>query len=450
MKAIVVELKNDFAVVLSEDGCISTVKDKKYKVGQSIQLNKTGAHLYQLHKKICVFAASAAAASILLATGTWAYASPYAYVSLDVNPSIEYTVNRFDRVLRIKAMNEDGKELLNGTDFVNKSISAAFSSTIEQLTNAGYLNDEAENGIVIATSSENEEKAEELAADLKEIAVKYVNKDGNGTEIEAFRVDSSLVNEAKELGVTPGKLNLIEKLIDVADSSDSVNVEEWLEKSVKEIKKATKAYKAIGEKEQPSAKANNTYTEDENSSSETTVEEDNTSKNHNPNDSRADNNHSGNSDKKVDSRNQNHAERKEPKVKKQENTPDNSDEHNDRASQVDDINSVNDASLNNSSSNHSSTRNSSMGNINNNSMNDNDKSPDNDDASAQEITEILPTVTCEPSADSGAADGERIDKADDKSKDSKVSEIKNNDPQSADTGNADGGSEKNDHKNSDK
>lgn len=49
------------------------------------------------------------------------------------------------------------------------------------------------------------------------------------------------VAEARELGVTPGKLNLVEKLQASATDIEDINVEEWLTKSVKEIMKETKA-----------------------------------------------------------------------------------------------------------------------------------------------------------------------------------------------------------------
>ena len=47
------------------------------------------------------------------------------------------------------------------------------------------------------------------------------------------------VEVARELGVTPGKLNLVEKLISSSDGSESINLEEWLDKPVKDIMKAT-------------------------------------------------------------------------------------------------------------------------------------------------------------------------------------------------------------------
>ncbi len=129
MKAVVVEIKNNYAAVLSDNGCISKVKNKNYVIGQVIYIRSEKS----FSKKMVTIAASAAALFVL-GTGTWAYAAPYSYVSLDVNPSIEFTVNRFDRVIRVKAVNDDGEELLkniNLNDLKNETIKNALSTNIE-------------------------------------------------------------------------------------------------------------------------------------------------------------------------------------------------------------------------------------------------------------------------------------------------------------------------------
>ena len=54
------------------------------------------------------------------------------------------------------------------------------------------------------------------------------------------------VNLAKELGITPGKLNLIQKLQDAAKGYDDIEIEDWLDKSVQEIQEAIKSYKKMG------------------------------------------------------------------------------------------------------------------------------------------------------------------------------------------------------------
>lgn len=48
---------------------------------------------------------------VLLFGGRWLYFTPTIKISIDVNPSIELNINRFDKVISVGAFNEDGKEL---------------------------------------------------------------------------------------------------------------------------------------------------------------------------------------------------------------------------------------------------------------------------------------------------------------------------------------------------
>lgn len=47
----------------------------------------------------------------LLAGGYWFYFIPTASISIDINPSVELGINRFDKVVSVHAYNHDGQEL---------------------------------------------------------------------------------------------------------------------------------------------------------------------------------------------------------------------------------------------------------------------------------------------------------------------------------------------------
>ncbi|WP_097015637.1 anti-sigma factor domain-containing protein [Anaerocolumna aminovalerica] len=268
MKAIIVEIKNGLAAVLSDDGNIIKVKNRNYEIGQVITMKKQKIHITG---KLAVTAASAAVLFLASGIGIWAYTSPYSYVSLDVNPSIEYTVNCFDLVIDVKAVNDDGEELLgqiNLNNLNNKTIHAAIAATINEIADSGYFDETAygpatdlsdskktvnsdnstadENphitgGIIITASSKNEKKTEKLIHKLEGTAKDTVEGTGDEVEIEAISVGYDRVKRAKEFGVTPGKLNLVEKLQASAEDPESIDIEEWLNKPVKDIMKAIKA-----------------------------------------------------------------------------------------------------------------------------------------------------------------------------------------------------------------
>lgn len=238
MKAVVVEVKNGHVVALSENGVFKTVKNRNYVVGEVLIMKENNSK--KISMKFIITMASAIAIIVLGSVGAYAYYTPVSYVSLDVNPSVEYSVNRFDRVLKAKGVNEDGKQLIEDLNLNGKSIDEAISQTVDTLIDNGYITDDGTGEIVIAASNDDLEKSEELASELKDTAAEEIAEQGKTANIEAMTVGKQRVDEAKELGVTPGKLNLVEKLKKSSTTPDEIDIQEWLNKPVKEIQTAIK------------------------------------------------------------------------------------------------------------------------------------------------------------------------------------------------------------------
>ncbi|MDF2948192.1 MAG: hypothetical protein K0R07_202 [Sedimentibacter sp.] len=266
MKGIVLETNDKKAAVLFDNGSVSKIKNNQYEIGQVINMN---------NKFNFMAKAGSIAAALVITTATgYAYTTPSTYVSLDVNPSIEYKLNAFDRVISVVAVNEDGEKIVNDLDVNNEKIQKAILKTVEKLKAEGILTDEDYSGIVIAVSNKSEEKSEKLSDEIK----KELNEDDNDEEdsvddetdvnededknvneveededeensdieISVEAVGRERVEEARKLNVTPGKLNLVQKLIASTDEFDDIDEEqlnELLNLSVKEINKMTQAFK---------------------------------------------------------------------------------------------------------------------------------------------------------------------------------------------------------------
>jgi len=268
MKSVVVEIKAGYAAVLSEDGCISKIKNKNYIIGQVIEMKSS--KFKNINKLVMC---SALTAMIAIAGGItlWAYKTPYSYVSLDVNPSIEYSLNRFDKVISITAVNDDGQEILNKLELdklENENIEDAVAETVNQISKDGYFDNSIDNdidgGIIIATSGEYLDKSDKLAEKLQKSLENEIEEIGKDIKLETISVGLERVQKAKELGVTPGKLNLVEKLQNSSADPESIIVEEWLNKPVKDI------MRAIKENRKAKVEQNETSDEDETTEESTT------------------------------------------------------------------------------------------------------------------------------------------------------------------------------------
>lgn len=238
MKAVIVEIRGETAAALGRDGSVFKVKNHAYAVGQTIDVRRGG-----FSRQLAVLAAAAAAVFLIVGAGIHTYLSPYSLVSLDVNPSLQYTLNRLGLVLSVEAVNGDGDELLQEVGTLNnRSIEDAISITVKQIAEDGYFDGDEPGGMVIAASSHDEQEAARLAENAKETALRATQESEKEVVVAAMTVDEGKVQAAKELGVSPGKLTLVEQLKEKASDPETIDVKEWLEKPVKDIMKETASH----------------------------------------------------------------------------------------------------------------------------------------------------------------------------------------------------------------
>ena len=237
MKAVIVEIRGETAAALGRDGTVFKVKNRAYAVGQTIDVRRG---VRSIRRQIAVLAAAAAAVFLIVGAGIFTYAAPYSMVSLDVNPSLQYTLNRLGLVLAVEAVNGDGDEILAEVGTLsNRSIEDAIVITVRQITEDGYFDGDEPGGIVIAASSRDEGEARRLAENVRETAISVTRESEKDVVVAALTVGQDQVEQAKELGVSPGKLTLVEQLRDTASNPEDIDVMEWLEKPVKDIMEQT-------------------------------------------------------------------------------------------------------------------------------------------------------------------------------------------------------------------
>ena len=107
MKAIVLETEGREAAVLLRDGTVRVARGI-YEVGQTFDYVAAPAH------RQWIAAAAVFVAMLGLGTGWLADRNlvSYADVSLDVNPSIVYSVNKLGKVLSVAAVNADAEAIV--------------------------------------------------------------------------------------------------------------------------------------------------------------------------------------------------------------------------------------------------------------------------------------------------------------------------------------------------
>lgn len=184
-----------------------------------------------------------------LGGGVYAHAktTPVAYVSVDINPSIELSVNTFDQVISAESYNEDGKKVLEDTNLVNSDVDDAVKYIITNAVSDGYIKEDGTSAVEITTATDKDNVATKLDESLKQVADKSLEENNIEATVETQNVALSRRDEARKLGITPGKLNLIQKLQEL---DPTINVEDYKSSSVKDIQKKTKELKKINNNEE--------------------------------------------------------------------------------------------------------------------------------------------------------------------------------------------------------
>jgi hypothetical protein len=159
------------------------------------------------------------AASVLLAVSVWTSASlfseptAYAYVTVDINPSIELSIDNHKQVVAAVPLNDEGKLVLEGLKLKGLPVEEAVGKLAEAASTQGYLDEKTE---VIITASPAVEKEElEDALDLSRVEDELVAKvesmaqsAGTEVEVEGIVVSQEVRAAAQEEGLSPGKYAL--------------------------------------------------------------------------------------------------------------------------------------------------------------------------------------------------------------------------------------------------
>lgn len=235
MKAVVVEIRGRKAAALSADGQVRLVSNRNFVKGEVIEVKQgmlSGAMTGRL-------IASVLAAALLVTTigvSSYAYFTPVSTVSLDVNPSLLFNLNRFERVLSVLGMGAEGEQIASQIRTTNKNVNAAISLALQQMKQEGHLGQSDQDDIVITASFKNAGQEKAFAARLK-VAVEEELEDLEvEAEVEAEGIGYERVIAARELNMTPGRLNLLQKLqASSAEGETEYSIEEWRDKPVKEI-----------------------------------------------------------------------------------------------------------------------------------------------------------------------------------------------------------------------
>lgn len=178
-----------------------------------------------------------AAAMAVLAVGIFAYNLYFtaaAHVNIDVNPSVELTLNRFDNVIGSQAFNKDGVLILSGVSLRGKTYREAIGVIISATQTNGYIAGDTLVSVTVQAMSNEKEQA--LCEALSRLMNEKLMPARIPAEIEVYPVTADVWSGAHNHHMSPAKYLAIQELMGV---DESATIEDYRGFTIRQIRQRT-------------------------------------------------------------------------------------------------------------------------------------------------------------------------------------------------------------------
>ena len=217
------KLKSAFDQIHAEEA-IKT-QTKKYLFDKVYRKEKK--HLSPLPK----FAAAGACCLLLfIMGGSYLFFTPTVFISVDVNPSLELGINRFDRVVSVTGYNEDGRSLIDSLQLKYMDYSTALESLLSNQEMAIYLSEDAE--VVLTVAGNNKTQSNEILENVESFSSEHQNVHCHSGDTEEF-------HHAHEAGLSFGKYQAWQILQEL---NPDITLEEVQDMTMAEIRELIQKY----------------------------------------------------------------------------------------------------------------------------------------------------------------------------------------------------------------
>ncbi|SNT45403.1 Anti-sigma factor N-terminus [Bacillus sp. OK838] len=230
-KGVILSVNKRFVTLLTPEGEFLKTKrqEREYEVGEEITFSPIKQkvtfafpNFNSSFKKKAVL--SIASTFLILFSFLPSYFSEHvsAYMTIDVNPSIELELDHHLEVLKLSGLNEDGKLVIGQLkDWKGKDIKTVTNRIVETTKQLGYLKEKKQ--IVVSTTILDKDK--KLDKNLKK-EIKEISEQNNvsNTKMKVIHATKSDRKQAREQGISTGKY--VEKKLNEDKEKVKVNTRE--------------------------------------------------------------------------------------------------------------------------------------------------------------------------------------------------------------------------------
>lgn len=188
-------------------------------------------------KKIPCLAAAAAVITLLISGWHYQYQIPDTEIFLDINPSIKIVTNRADHVLKFSGENPEGERLIDHLNLEGQPLQEAIPLLMERMLQLGYLKDSQE-VLLLSVHNDDPKKEAEKLSQTDNFIHQTLQEEGYHVIVLGQKMEKSpeLLKEAARYNISPGKMTLIHRLIQL---DHGLTARELTQRSLKELLQMT-------------------------------------------------------------------------------------------------------------------------------------------------------------------------------------------------------------------
>ncbi len=204
------KLKQAFDLVKADE------KLKKGTVEYVLRKSRNRTAIY-----IRKFAVAASAAAVVSLGAVGAFFSTVTVISIDVNPSVELGVNRFDRVVSVEGMNDDGTRLAENLDVKYET----YAEAVERVLDSLKLSEDDVVSITVAGSDDS--KNNRMIENVRSCASEY-----HQTHCYSANITDAEQEQAHQAGLSCGKYRAY---LELQELNPGVTTDDVQDMSMREI-----------------------------------------------------------------------------------------------------------------------------------------------------------------------------------------------------------------------
>lgn len=211
---------------------LSVPQENEEAVKERQETKKGGVILFLSQMRGAALGAAASLCLLMTGGGAWYYQYENrqidSVIGIDVNPSVELSINRRERVLKAEALNEDGNQILSDMELKGVDLNVAVNAVVGSMVTHGYL-DDLDNAILVTVSNDSMTRASALRSSV----VGNIEKTLEENQVQAVVYDQQAVENdeieelAKQYKISYGKAYFLKELIE-ANPDLSMKDMEWL------------------------------------------------------------------------------------------------------------------------------------------------------------------------------------------------------------------------------